>query len=820
MNEKIWKFESGIRPAHLIAGFGAAQREMLSTCLALYDDSKLLSRLNKLYNSAKDTYTSWTGKEIDQQARELDTRQHYWFESSFSDDQLRVLLWLRLRQSLVLPARLSLTRRGCSHLADDITAALINAIDPPGLKKKSRAWLRTKGWLAESGEALTLQDVVIPVLDEFFKDTKDEEGNTLAEDDRHRLLEAVVQHFSGLDSVGHESMLKDLNVNRINDEAIIKVVLTSTTLGGIGASVNLAGFSAYILAAKASAAIPLVSGPGLVSLLSVLAAPITLIGGTGVVAWWSYSTAKRKANAAISARIVAMLTIQGLQAGYQASERLRVSFMQVPGLEQKPASSQLPAKTIDAYRRVWAQCKAAVSEQVMSPEPALIAELEKPLAEDTRRNFLGLTSAATRQQETQNALALTAMTLGDVFYSAAAIDPMVIAAADFSRLAEIDGPLAFSRLAEELLNGTSGAVSGGINQLKGYVAERAIAGQLSAAGHTVSFPDASNSPGWDIMLDGQPFQVKFHAGLSGIRDHFARYDYPLYANTELAGSIPEELADRVFFVDGVSNELVSEVTEHSLETADGLLDTNIPAFAFLISTTRGTMAYKAGSLSAQQAVEQVLLDGSVRVGLAAGGGVVGAGFGFLLFGPAGAWVFGAGAPILAQSQTPWATGRIRALLTSPKQKQWLVDSHQALDDLQSAALAALQAKREQFQHKIQQVPDNKLGSYIRWRLQDEEQHAAEVAILIRALSSDLFERPEQRAVELLRWIAAGVIHPALFQQQLAKVNMQLKNRPAWLDELDQQRQEEYLDRSRNLLERIKVKRREVKTARKDRRGAQ
>ena len=820
MTEKTWRFESGIRPTHLVAGFGAAKREMMSTCLALYDDSKLLSRLNRLYDSAKDTYMQWTGQEIDQQARELNIRQHYWFESSFTDDQLRVLLWIRLRESLALPERLSLTLRGCSHLGDDITAALVNAIDPPGLKKKSRAWLHKKGWLAEGDEALSLQDVVIPVLDEFFKDSKDQEGNTLTEDDRHRLLEAVVQHFSGLDSASHESMLKDLKVDRINDEAIIKVVLAGTALGGIGASVSLAGFSAYILAAKASAVIPLISGPGLVSLLHVIAAPITLIGGTGLVAWWAYSSAKRKANAAISARIVAMLTIQGLQAGYQAKERLQASFAQVPGLAGRMELPKSLVKTVDTYCKEWAQCRAAAPEQVLSPAPALVSALEKPVPEDARRRFLGLTSAETSQQETQNAVALTAMTLGDVFYSAASIDPTVIAAADFSRIVEVDGPLAFSRLSEELLNGTSGAVTGGISQLKGYVAERAIAGQLSAAGHTVSFPDASNSPGWDIMVDGQPFQVKFHEGLSGIRDHFERYDYPVYANTELAGSIPEELADRVFFVDGVSNELISDVTEHSLETADGMLDTNIPAFAFLISTTRGTMAYRAGALSAQQAVEHVLLDGSVRVGLAAGGSVLGAGFGFLLFGPAGAWVFGAGAPILAQSQTPWATGRIRAILTSPKQKQWLEESHRALDDLQSAALAALQAKREQFQHKIQQVPDNKLGSYIRWRLQDEEQHAAEVAIRIRALSSDLFERPEQRAAELLRRIAAGVIHPASFQQQLAKVNMQLENRPAWFDELDAQRRAEYLDRSKNFWERMKDKGRAVEAAWKDRRGAQ
>lgn len=817
MTETTWKFQSGIRPAHLVIGLGAAKREMLSTCLALYDDSKLFSRLNKLYDSAKDTYAHWTGKEIDQQARELNTRQHHWFESSLTDEQLRVLLWIRLRESLALPARLSLTWRGCSHLADDITAALINAIDPPGLRKSGRAWLRSKGWLAEGEEALTLQDVVIPVLDDFLKDSKDEEGNTLTESDRRRVLEAVVQHFSGLDSAGHDSMLKSLKVDNINDQAILKVVLTGTALGGIGASVSLAGFSAYILAAKASAVIPLVSGPGLVSLLHVITGPIGWIAGTSTAAWWAYGSASRKANVAISARVVAMLTIQGLRCGYRARQRLVASFAQVPSLADTP---KLPKKAIDDYCREWSQCRSVAPAGTEELSRRIVSVLEQPISEDERSNFAGEKGAETSQQETQNAVALTAITLGDILYSAAAIDPTVIAAADFSRISEIDGPLAFSRFAEELMNGTSGAVQGGVNHLKGYVAERAIAGQLSAAGHAVSFPEASNSPGWDIMVDGQPFQVKFHEGLSGIQDHFARYDYPVYANTELAGRIPEEFANRVFFVDGVSNELVSDVTEHSVNAADGMLETEIPAFAFLISTTRGAIAYRAGSISGQQAVEHVLLDGSVRVGLAAGGGVVGAGFGFLLFGPAGAWVFGTGAPILAQSQTPWAVAQIKRLVNSPKQKQWFEQSHLALDDLQRAALAAMQAKREQFRLKINQVPDNDLGRYIRWRLQDEAQYAAEVEARIQALSAEFMERPEQRAAGLLRWIAAGAIHPVFFQQALRKVNEQLACRPTWLDELDKSRLEGYLGRSRGLWERVKDKGREVETAWKDRKGTE
>lgn len=799
MSEESWKFESGIRPAHLVAGLGASDRAMLSTCLALYDDAKLQARLLNIYESSKGVYRKWVGSDLAETVKGVENSQQRWFNSSYGDDQLRILLWIRLRDSLGLPARLSFTWRGCSQLADDITAALINAIDPPGLSKAGKAWLHQKGWLHEGEQALTLQDVVVPILDDFMKASMDEDEVSLDEEKRHQVLEAVIKYYSGLDRVGHESLLKEIRVDTINDRAILKVVLTGATLGGIGVGVSISGFSAYILAAKASASIPMVSGPGLVSLLHVLANPITLIGGTGIVAWWAYSSAKRRANVAVAARVVAMLVIQGLQAKHADKARVLSSFAQMPSVI---GAAGFGKSEIDSYCRDWAQCKAVHSKANEMPDSDLLEVLDQPIPAELGQRLGSAEGTTSRQQELQNAVALSTMTLGDIVYSAASVDPTVIAAADFSRLAEIDGTVAFAHLAENLLDGSSWAVQGGINQLKGYVAEKVIAGQLVARGHTVSFPDASNSPGWDIMVDGQPFQVKFHESLAGIRRHFDRYDYPVFANTELADSIPEEFADQVFFVDGVSNELVTHVTEHSLHAADGMLESNVPAMAFLISTARGTMGYSAGTLSGQQAVEHVLLDGTVRVGLATGGGGAGAGIGFLLFGPAGAWVFGAGAPILAQSQTPWAVNKIKGLFTGSKQKAWFADSHDALDSLQRVAIKTISMKRQQFRGKIEAVPTNELGRYMRWRLQDEEQFAAEVETRLESATADQFERPEQRGSELLRLIAIGAIHPASFQGELRAVNEMLSSRPTILAELDDDNRQKYLGKVRKKAEKL------------------
>lgn len=60
----------------------------------------------------------------------------------------------------------------------------------------------------------------------------------------------------------------------------------------------------------------------------------------------------------------------------------------------------------------------------------------------------------------------------------------------------------------------------------------------------------ANQLGWDLLVGGQPLQVKFHATSDGLREHFERYDYPVIANADLASQVLEEQAGSAFFVKG------------------------------------------------------------------------------------------------------------------------------------------------------------------------------------------------------------------------------------------------------------------------------
>ncbi len=61
MKFNSWKFESGIQPADLMAGLGAADNELLATCLALFDDSTLTARLGQMYERGSDQLGKWSG---------------------------------------------------------------------------------------------------------------------------------------------------------------------------------------------------------------------------------------------------------------------------------------------------------------------------------------------------------------------------------------------------------------------------------------------------------------------------------------------------------------------------------------------------------------------------------------------------------------------------------------------------------------------------------------------------------------------------------------------------------------------------------------
>ena len=785
MKEKPIDTEPPITPVDVLTGLGGADRNLLATSLALFEDSKLWRHAEKLVSRGADAaQRAWTNTSqsvVAEATEEINKTKEQWRLSEWSDDDLRLLLWIRLREALGLPPRLSASCRGCAHLADDVAASLITSLDPAGMAKSGHRWLYKQGWLAQGEQATTLSHIVVPVLDELLEQSLEGEGEVPDRDARRQHWAEALSALRQLTQAEQDTLLHETGATQLNNRALLRSLALGGSLGAFGLTVSSAGFSAYILAAQASAFIPVVTGPGLVSLVAVVSNPVFIAAAAGGGAWSFARSARREVNANVAARVVAMLAIQGLQTGRGGLESLRRSFDRVPDLV---SSMQLARSARDGWQAEWESLQVLLRDRAEEPPAWLLSGMETAIDPDVPETGLSPGQHTPTGSETKNAAALSALTVGDVVYSYYAIDPTAVQAVDFSHVADIDGRIDFSVLANDMLEGSDQAVLGGISRLKGYVAEKAVAAELTAAGHVIRFPEASNEPGIDLLVDGQPFQVKFHATPQGIREHFDTYDYPVFANSELDGEIPEEWADQVYFIDGLSNELVTDITESSVHAGGNLFDTAVLTSVGVISVARGVFAYRGGQVTGQQAFEQVLLDGSVRMGLAGGGSVVGSAVGFVAFGPAGAWVFGAGAPVLAAMQTGRVSASVRQRVKGETHRQWEEATHGRLDALQQTVLRALHWKIDTLEAKVAATPGNEAGIYLKWRFADDIRFARECRQRVAAITRSHWEMPEQRATELFRWVAVCAVHPAAYQPEMRAIAALLGERPGLSELVD------------------------------------
>jgi hypothetical protein len=766
--------DAQVQPADVLAGLGSADRHMLTACLALFEDSTLSSHLQQIYSQISDWIQERLGdEEIRQTAASVQTRMSCWFDSQLSDGELRLALWIYLREAFGLPARLSVSTRGAEALATELAAAAIHAADPPDLLRKGKDLLESWGRSEGDKRSVTLADVVLPVLHELMSAALEGAGQ-MDPAEQEKLIAEVRGRFQAMDEAEQQRILDAVNAKQLNDDAIRQILLTGGGLTAFSAAVSIAGFSAYILAAQASAFIPLVSGPALVSVVAVISNPITVIAATGGAIWWAVSSANSKVQTAVGLRVLALLALQGLCAGRGHATAVLASFARIEALRPH---GDLESEIIERYRADWRIVSTALPKRAPSPAPHVIELMNRPAFDGAaRRTSLGRLLFP-EPNETGATAAVAALTLGDIAYSAAAIDPTVLEAADFARIDDIHDRLDFADFARKIHVLSPEGVTGAISDLKGYVAERVVAAELVSQGHEVSFPEAPNQPGWDLMVDEHKFQVKCLEDLGGLHHHFAQYHYPVFANAELADKIPHEWADQVFFVEGYSNELVSHVTQQSVDAGAAVFQPRVPIFTLALSTVRNLLAYQGGRVSGLQAVEQVVLDGSTRAGLAAVGGYAGTSIGLLVLGPAGAMVLGAVAPVLSQAQAGRLKGLLDTYVRTNAYEHWAKGAHAAIDVLVARLDGAIVEKLKRLRERYKEFSSGDIQEYVRARLTDEATFLKESRSRLSQMTPATTPEAELRALDVIRWAAASTVHPVAYQAELSALQKVIEGRP-------------------------------------------
>ncbi len=192
----------------------------------------------------------------------------------------------------------------------------------------------------------------------------------------------------------------------------------------------------------------------------------------------------------------------------------------------------------------------------------------------------------------------------------AAIDPHVVAGASFAF-----GNVDLDNVSEAAawFRGLDGVLT---NRLAGYTAEQVVAANLAAQGHVVEFPDLANQPGYDLLVDGQPLQVKFTLDADYINDHLARYpDISVMTNAEMV-----EYADATDGVD-IDPDLFRGGIDQAIEStgqAYGVIEKlgdSIPWITLSLSAVREISLLLRGWTDASTSIKNVALD-TVSVGAA------------------------------------------------------------------------------------------------------------------------------------------------------------------------------------------------------------
>ncbi|WP_043931129.1 hypothetical protein [Bacillus sp. EB01] len=209
---------------------------------------------------------------------------------------------------------------------------------------------------------------------------------------------------------------------------------------------------------------------------------------------------------------------------------------------------------------------------------------------------------------------IAGVSAGEFLYDFLMINPKIVEGIDFARSEDLSSLFSLSQFAKTV---DIDLATGDMAQLQGYVAEQMIAQKLEAAGYDVQFPETSNQAGWDILIDGEKFQVKCGSNKSIVDEHLERYpDIPVYVNDELA----EYYSDNTnVYSAGVTREEVIDATKSTLSHAEDLLDFELPWISAGVSSFYNLRRVVKEQLPLQLAARNVIIDTTSRASLAAAG---------------------------------------------------------------------------------------------------------------------------------------------------------------------------------------------------------
>ncbi len=347
---------SQINPDLIAVGLSQANRETIAPLLALFTNADLPQLLR---SQAIDLLRKW-----DQRGRPPSTDPGAFEErlqlaaseilkSSSSDAQMRLQLWMHLRNALDLDPAITFSSIGMREIClgfgtrtPEVFAEQMYEEEVRGISILSKEYWtdhaaqRLNPFSKRQQETLGFDAVVRQIALRTLAGAA--ERGELPEDVQSELLDRIRGAVEGLDTDARKRLFDEVGIDALSDSAALKILLGGGGLAGLGIAVELGGFAAYILAAKASAIIPLVGGKTLVSTLAVLANPLfvipALILGGGAI---SRSTID-SLHKGFAPTVVATLVLNALGKNEVSAQGLIDIFRNLP--------KHLPEETIEEWK--------------------------------------------------------------------------------------------------------------------------------------------------------------------------------------------------------------------------------------------------------------------------------------------------------------------------------------------------------------------------------------------------------------------------------------------------------------------------------------
>ncbi len=651
-----------VSPEAVAAGLGLASREEISGLLALLE---VTSAIN-LAKGAVDEVRRKLGSDLPGMSEEVRRRAEAIRDGGVPSGVLRHRLWTIMCDALGIDAVFPLSTRRTREATAAIGVRAAQILSP-GLASRRR---ETEDGKTEVGQK--------PGWDagRFLKAPFDLFGPRHTFSFPEIVADEAFQLIGGLSAAGVDGQLdpEARTALEVAQSKAVVAALAGGTWAGLAALVQAAGFAPYILAAQASAFVPFVGGPAAVSLLAVLVNPVTLIAGLAALGYWGVQGQANKARSVAAARIAAILALRGMRYEPEGIAGLVTAFR---GLAHRGSSglAHLGHLRDRAARAKVVRLETRIGRRL----PEAIA---RPL--DPGRD----TPAVERRWLDLDVPVMGAMTAADLLYHAAAIDPKVLAAADFSRTLDIGAPADLAACIDAF--GSQGAQI----SLRGYTAEQMVASHFVAAGHAVELPSSANNPGFDLLIDGAPVQVKCGVSADLLVKHFARYpDIPVIANGELAdlaSDLDPEFAQLVTSFQGFDISTVEDILDRSLAGAAGLADIDVPLFAMVVGAGRGAYRAWQGEIPVEDLQVSLVIDLATRGTIAAGGKLTGGAVGLLVIGPAGAVILAPLVGVVALLGVNTAKTKIDRMM----RHDWQRDVMEEAGRLYASVVTAQERRRE------------------------------------------------------------------------------------------------------------------------------